>query len=84
VAQGIGSSTEQAFGSVETSPPSNLLSEIEGLSRLRTLKHPAMRCFSVAALGHPVFASHNFDLPSRFGLAILRSTLGSVLILVLA
>ncbi|MBI3066389.1 MAG: TRAP transporter fused permease subunit [Deltaproteobacteria bacterium] len=86
MAQGIGSSTDKAFGSVKSYPPTNPLLEIEGLSRLRTLKHPAMRLFQRSLLwGIPLFALlYNFDLPSRFGLAILQEQyLGSVLILVL-
>jgi len=86
VAQRIGSSTDKAFRSVESYPQTNPLSEIEGLSRLRTLKHPAMRLFQRSLLwGIPLFALlYNFDLPSRLGMAILQEQyLGSVLILVL-
>jgi len=84
--QGNGSSTDKAFRSVESYPQTNPISEIEGLSRLRTLKHPAMRLFQRSLLWWiPLFALlYNFDLPSRFGLALLQEQyLGSVLILVL-
>src|SRR3990172_6066437 len=84
--QGNGSSTDKAFKSVESHPPTNPLSKIEGLAHLRKLDHPAMRLFQRSLLwGIPLSALlYNFDLPSRLGLAILQEQyLGCVLILVL-
>ena len=84
--QGAGSSPGNALSPVESDPIISPISELEGLSRLRKLKHPAMRFVQRFLLwGIPVSALlFNFDLPSYLGVALLQEQyLAFVLILVL-